>query len=91
MQDEEGKFINKDRILIIGIILAVVIAFVVLLIPRKENNANDNVYANKIVLFGNNPYYILKNRTYEEPGYEAYDNRGNKITRMVENELMFMS
>ncbi len=79
MDEERESIINKDTLLIGFIVIAVIILIVLLIVPKKEENPSTPTPTepkNNITLklFGDNPYHMLKGKTYNEPGYEAYDN-----------------
>ncbi len=92
MDNEKSSFFDKhsaEELLIYFFIILIVVVFVILLIPTKDNKqttteptkqeTNDIV----IKLVGSNPYYLLKGKTYEEPGYEAFDSLNNNISQRI--------
>ena len=47
-------------------------------------NYNAQYNNNSIILYGSNPYYVLKNKTFVDPGYSAYDINGINQTKNVQ-------
>ena len=79
VDEERESIINKDTLLIGFIVIAVIILIVLLIVPKKEENPSTPTPTESknnitLKLFGDNPYHMLKGKTYNEPGYEAYDN-----------------
>ncbi len=83
MDFENGRFSKKDVIMFSCAIIAIIVIIVILLIP--ENKVENKPTNNKVTirLLGANPYYLLKDTPYEEPGYEAYDGNGNNISYKI--------
>ena len=85
MYSEEKKAINKEKVLMLILIVAIIIVIVILLLP---SNGKQNVTVVKgdnvtIKLHGDNPYYLLKGKQYEEPGYEAYEKNGTQVSYKI--------
>ena len=85
MDREEGIKIDKEKLLIGVLIVAIIVVVVILLLPQKEKQkvtvvSGDNV---TIKLHGDNPYYLLKGKQYEEPGYEAYEKTGVQVSYKI--------
>ena len=85
MYSEEKKAINKEKVLMLILIAAIIIVIVILLLP---SNGKQNVTVVKgdnvtIKLHGDNPYYLLKGKQYEEPGYEAYEKNGTQVSYKI--------
>ncbi len=91
MDNEKSSFFDNhsaEELLIYFFVILIVIVFVILLIPRKEGNPSNpiqNKQNNDVVikLVGDNPYHLLKGKTYEEPGYEAFDSLNNNISQRI--------
>ena len=80
---------NPEDLMIWFFIALIVVIFIILLIPqnKKEGAVNVRVEPKEtITLMGNNPYYLLKGKPYEEPTYEE---RASLVLRHLrENEAM---
>lgn len=76
---------NAEDLLIYFFIILIIIIFIVLLIPSKNSDVKPVTQEQfgTIKLIGDNPYYLLKGKNYEEPGYEAYDANNNNISYKV--------
>ncbi len=54
---------------------------------RKIIVLNENEQTNFIInLKGSNPYYLMENNTYQEPGYEAFDTIDKDLTNKVQTQ-----
>ena len=81
------RTIDKEKILIGFVIVAIIVAIVLLILPEKEEKSVTKTPEPTVItspesnvtikLYGENPYYVFKGKKYDEPGYEAFDNNQN--------------
>jgi len=69
----------KLPLMIFGVILLIIM---ILIFVQKFNKKENITYY--INILGNENYSIYQNSDYIEPGYEAYDSKGNDLTNEVE-------
>ena len=83
----DERTIDKEKILIGFVIVAIIVAIVLLILPEKEEKSVTKTPEPTVItspesnvtikLYGENPYYVFKGKKYDEPGYEAFDNNQN--------------
>ncbi|MBQ9854383.1 MAG: DUF5011 domain-containing protein [Bacilli bacterium] len=67
---------NKKTLSIIGISFGVILLIIFLIFILGKNSAD---YQKFLVLEGNTDIIIYQNSLYEDPGYKAYDSKGNDL------------
>ena len=83
----KNEKMSVKTIMTIVVIVLVLIILILLFLPSKESNkatiSSDKTTGETLKVLGENPYYVIKGTTYEEPGYEAHDAVGNDISYKV--------